>query len=110
MKEIFFKSSSVAISPQKMNLIAKLVRKKELSYALKVLNFFPKKAAKELYNLLLDVSKKLSKEKQNINKIYLGKIEINKGRVRKKMMFRAKGRSDIIKKRCCLVNFRLIFT
>ena len=101
------KTSQVAISPQKMNLIAGLIRKKELDYSLTFLAFLPKKGGRILYKLLQGAAKSLTKKKENTNDFYLDRVEINQGRTQKRIIYRAKGRADRVRKRYCLINLRL---
>ena len=107
MESVIIKSSSIAISPQKMNLVAGLIRKKELDYSLKLLAFLPKKGGRILHKLLQGAAKSLVKEKQVVNHFYLSKIEVNRGRIQKRAIYRAKGRSDRIRKRYSLIKIQL---
>ena len=107
MELTIIKSSSLAISPQKMNLVASLIRKKKLDYSLNLLSFLPKKGGRMLYKLLQGAAKNLEKEKQEVKNFYLTKIEVNQGRIQKRAIYRAKGRTDRIRKRYCLVNLYL---
>jgi large subunit ribosomal protein L22 len=107
MEKIIVKSSQIAISPQKMNLVAGLIRKKGLEYSLQILPFVPKKGGRILYKLLQGIAKTLEKKQQEINNFCLDKIEVNQGRIQKKALYRARGRTDRIRKRYCLVNLHL---
>jgi large subunit ribosomal protein L22 len=107
MDSIVIKSSQVAISPQKMNLVAGLVRKRELEHSLNLLAFLPKKGGRVLYKLLQGAAKSLVKNKESTDNFYLDKIEVNQGRMQKKLMYRAKGRADRVKRRYCVVNLYL---
>src|SRR4051794_23384307 len=107
MEQFTIKSSQIAISPQKMNLVAGLVRKKELNYSLNLLAFLPKKGGRILHKLLQGAAKSLEKSKEETADFYLNKIEINRGRIQKKAIYRAKGRTDRIRKRYCLINLYL---
>src|ERR1700748_877834 len=108
MEQFIVKSSQIAISPQKMNLVAGVIRKKELDCSLNLLSFLPKKGGRILHKLLQGAAKSLTKNKEEINDYCLGKIEVNHGRIQKKIMYRAKGRADRTKRRYCLVNLQLI--
>ena len=108
MDSFVIKSSQVAISPQKMNLIASLIRKKGLDYSLNFLAFLPKKGGRILYKLLQGAAKSLTKKKENANDFYLDRVEINQGRIQKRVIYRAKGRTDRIRKRYCLINLCLV--
>nr|CAG8433659.1 12621_t:CDS:1 [Entrophospora candida] len=107
MELTVIKSSPLAISPQKMNLVAGLIRKKKLDYSLDLLSFLPKKGGRMLYKILQGAAKNLEKEKQETKNFYLTKIEVNRGKIQKRIMYRAKGRADRIRKRYCLVNLYL---
>jgi large subunit ribosomal protein L22 len=108
MDSIIIKSSQVAISPQKMNSIAGLIRKKELDHSLNFLAFLPKKGGRILYKLLQGAAKSLIKKKENTSDFYLDRVEINQGRTQKRAIYRAKGRTDRIRKRYSLINLCLV--
>ncbi len=108
MDSIIIKSSQVAISPQKMNSIAGLIRKKELDHSLNFLAFLPKKGGRILYKLLQGAAKSLIKKKENTSNFYLDRVEINQGRTQKRAIYRAKGRTDRIRKRYSLINLCLV--
>src|SRR4051812_44882937 len=107
MEPIIFKSAPLAISPQKMNLVAGLIRKKELEHSLQILTFCPKKGGRMLHKFLLGMAKNLVREKQEISSFYISKVEVNQGRIQKRILYRAKGRADRIRKRYSLVNLYL---
>jgi len=107
MESIIVRSSSVSISPQKMNLVAGVIRKKDLDYSLKILEFLPKKGGRILHKLLQGVAKSLEKKQEKTNEFYLSKIEINQGRTQKRVIYRAKGRTNRIRKRSSLINLYL---
>jgi large subunit ribosomal protein L22 len=106
-ESIIIRSSSISISPQKMNLVAGIIRRKDLDYSLKILEFFPKKGARILYKLLTGVAKSLEKNKEQTNDFYLSKIEVNQGKTQKRVIYRAKGRTNRIRKRYSLINLHL---
>jgi large subunit ribosomal protein L22 len=107
MEPIIIKSSPISISPQKMNLVAGIIRKKELDYSLKILEFLPKKGGRILHKLLQGAAKNLEKSQENPNNFYLSKIEVNQGRIQKRAIYRAKGRTNRIRKRYSLINLHL---
>ncbi len=108
MEQFIIKSSQLAISSQKMNLVAGLIRKKELDFSLNLLAFLPKKAGRILYKLLQGAAKSLVKNQEEAGNFYLSKIEVNRGRIQKKAIYRAKGRTDRVRKRYCMVNLYLV--
>jgi len=107
MEPIIIKSSSIPISPQKMNVVAGIIRKKDLDYSLKILEFLPKKGGRILHKLLAGTAKSLTKEKQETSNYYLSKIEVNQGKTQKRVIYRAKGRTNRIRKRYSLINLHL---
>src|SRR3954465_15417221 len=107
MEPIIIKSSSISISPQKMNLVAGIIRKKDLDYSLKILEFLPKKGGRILHKLLAGAAKSLEKSQEETANFYLSKIEVNRGEIQKRVIYRAKGRTNRIRKRYSLVNLHL---
>jgi len=107
MEPIIIKSSQISISTQKLNLVAGIIRKKELDYSLKLLEFLPKKGGRILHKILAGAAKSLEKSKEETTNYYLDKIEVNRGKIQKKVIYRAKGRTNRIKKRYSLVNLYL---
>ena len=107
MEPIIIKSSAISTSPQKMNLVAGTIRKKGLDYSLKILEFLPKKGGRILYKLLQGAAKNLEKSQENISNFYLSKIEVNQGKMQKRVIYRAKGRTNRIRKRYSLINLYL---
>ncbi|MDR1670110.1 MAG: uL22 family ribosomal protein [Spiroplasmataceae bacterium] len=107
MESIIIRSSSISISPQKMNLVAGIIRKKDLDYSLKVLEFFPSKGGRIFYKLLAGATKSLEKSDKQSKDFYLSKVEVNQGKTQKRVIYRAKGRTNRIRKRHTLVNLYL---
>ncbi|CFW93104.1 50S ribosomal protein L22 [endosymbiont DhMRE of Dentiscutata heterogama] len=107
MEPIIIKSSAIAISPQKMNEVAGIIRKKKLDYSLKVLEFLPKKGGQILYKLLAGAAKGLEKNQEQPANFYLQKVEVNQGKIQKRVIYRAKGRTNRIRKRYSLINLYL---
>src|SRR4051794_32191300 len=109
MDSIIIKSAPIAVSPQKMNLVAGLIRKKELNNLLLArLSVLPKKRiGREFHKLLQGAVKNLTKNNEAIDNFYLSKVEINPGRIQKRIIYRAKGRSDRIRKRYSLIKIQL---
>src|SRR3954468_21264430 len=107
MEPLIIKSSSISISPQKMNLVAGVIRKKDLDYSLKILEFLPKKGGRILHKLLAGAAKNLEKSKEETANYYLNKIEVNRGKIQKRVIYRAKGRTNRIRKRYSLINLYL---
>lgn len=107
MEQFIIKSSQLAISPRKMNLVAGLIRKKELDFSLNLLAFLPKKGGRKIHKLLQGAVKNLIRSKEETSNFYLDKIEVNSGRIQKKVLYRARGRTDRVRRRYCSVNLYL---
>src|SRR5437868_7923379 len=107
MDSVTIKSSPISISPQKMNVVAGIIRKKELDYSLKILEFLPTKGGRILHKLLAGAAKSLENSKEQTSNFYLNKIEVNQGKIQKRVIYRAKGRTNRIRKRYSLINLYL---
>lgn len=87
------------LSPQKARLVADLVRGKNALYALDMLRFTNKKAARFIEKTLRSA---IANAEHNNNldpeKLVISKILIDKGPVLKRVSPRAMGRADIIRK------------
>ena len=91
------------ISPRKMRLVADLLRGKEVGYALNILKFNPRHAAKYLEKLLLSAvsnwqSKNEDKSIENTN-IFINEIKVDGGRMLKRLRPAPQGRAHRIRKR-----------
>jgi len=109
MENFIIKTPELAISPQKINLVASLIRKKKLNYSLDLLNtkIFAKRGGIVFYKILKGVKKNIIKKNDNSEDFFVKKITVNRGRIMKKIFFRAKGRSDRIKKIYSLIKIEI---
>jgi len=90
----------IRISPDKANLVAGIVRGKNVKEALDLLKFMPKKAAKILYKVINSAAYNAKNNfKQNINDLYITTILVTKGPTFKRSIPTARGRSLPIRKR-----------
>jgi large subunit ribosomal protein L22 len=93
------RSYSLAISPQKFRPVVNSVRGKEINHSLNILHFLPHKGARMLHKILQgavkQVEKKSEKEKKNF---YISQIKVDQGEIRKKLMIRAKGSANTLRK------------
>jgi ribosomal protein L22 len=106
MKSSKFVNKNVSISPQKMLVIANMIKNEDAILILEKLNISSNvnkpirlihKILKSGYKQFVDKNKdKLEHEK---SKIFVDYIKIDKGIIKKKVFFRAKGRSDVIRNR-----------
>ena len=87
-------------SPRKVRLVANLVRGKEVSRALTSLAFLPKRAALPVRKLILSA---VSNAKQGAGRdekdLVIKNIQVDEGFTFKRIEYRARGSSNVIKKR-----------
>lgn len=87
-------------SPQKVRLVADLIRGKSLDEALQSLKFVRKKAAKPIYKLLKSAESNAdNKGNVDIDNLYVKYISVDPGPTWKRIMTRAMGRANVIRKR-----------
>lgn len=98
--EIITKYLYVNSSAQKMRLVANLIRKKAICISLDILNNINKKSAVILRKVLeASISNADDYNFINIDKLRIKSIYINDGPSYKRIIPRAKGRADYIKKK-----------
>ena len=106
--EVTAKLRGAAISAQKVRLVADEVRGKPIERALDILTFSNKKGAK-LVKKCLD-SAIANAEHNNgldIDKLRVTTIYVDEGITLKRIMPRAKGRADRIRKRTCHITVKV---
>jgi len=90
----------VRISPQKAGLIMNLIRGKDVNEALAILKFTPNKAAgiveKVLKSAIANAENNLGLDRDNL---YVAKAVADQGPIMKRMMPRAMGRSNLMRRR-----------
>ncbi len=90
----------VPMSPQKVRLVADLVRGKDLLESMEMLKFLPKVAAQPIYKLLHSA---MSNAEENFgltrDDLYVAEIFVDGGPIRKWRRFGARGRFKPILKR-----------
>jgi large subunit ribosomal protein L22 len=88
------------ITPRKINLIAQLIRNKEVNDALSILQFTPKKGAKLLYKILKSaVANAENNFKQERDSLYVKEIIVGKAMTLKRSVPISRGRMHPILKR-----------
>lgn len=91
------------VSPQKMRLVVNVVRRKNLTEAVNILQFLPQKGSKILMKILQGARKQLKKEEE----INIREVRVDRGTIRKKTFPRAKGSADTIRSVNCHLTLRL---
>lgn len=90
----------VRISPKKMRSMANAIRNKDISEALQILTFSPKKSARILYKTLMSaIANAENNFGLNPEKLYVSEVMINEGPRLKRLWPRSHGRADILQKR-----------
>jgi large subunit ribosomal protein L22 len=98
----------VRLSPQKARLVADLVRGKKVDEALNILKFSTKKAAKVLRKVLDSaIANAENNNGADVDELKVKEIFIDEGPTMKRIMPRAKGSADRIKKRTSHVTVRV---
>lgn len=91
---------NVHVSSRKANLVCSLIRGKKATNALIILQNCHKKTANVLYKLLVSaIANATNNHMMNGNDLYVYSCVANQGRTIKRVMPRAKGSSNMIRKR-----------
>ncbi|MCQ2957226.1 MAG: 50S ribosomal protein L22 [Mycoplasmoidaceae bacterium] len=91
---------NVHVSPRKAGLVCALIRGKKVSQALVILQNCPQKTARVLEKLLASaIANATNNHSMNGDKLYVYSCVANTGRTIKRAMPRAKGSSNMIRKR-----------
>lgn len=95
------KLKHLRVSARKARLVADLVRGKSIEQAQTILKFTVNKTAEPMLKLLNSglANIKHITGKDDFKSFYISKILVNEGPVLKRMLPRAKGKGDVIKKR-----------
>lgn len=98
--EVRAKAKYVKISPQKAGLIADLIRGKEVSKAIDILKYNPRNGARLFLKVLMSaVANAEQKKIIDIDNLYVKKAYAEQSFALKRVMPKAMGRADIIRKR-----------
>ncbi len=93
------KINAMRISPQKLNLLAEMIRGCRVSIALDRLQFSKKRAAKDVYKLLMSaVSNAENNHSLDIDRLVVSEAWVGKAFVMKRFHARARGRGAKILK------------
>ncbi|MBQ3943163.1 MAG: 50S ribosomal protein L22 [Elusimicrobia bacterium] len=93
---------NINVSYRKANLVCRLIRGKKVDEALTILQNLQKKTAKFLNKLLASaIANATNNHAMNNNNLYVYSAIVGQGKTYKRMTTRAKGASNVIKKRHC---------
>ncbi len=96
------------ISPQKVRLVADLIRGKSAEEALDILTFSKKKAAAIVLKVLNSaIANAEHNDGADVDELRVSTIFVNEGRTLKRLRPRAKGRADRILKRSCHITVKV---
>jgi large subunit ribosomal protein L22 len=108
MMEVTAKLRNAPLSAQKGRLVADMIRKMDVSQAVDVLKFTPKKGAQLMLKLLQ--SAMANAENNNgadIDELKVGMVCVDEAATLKRMSPRAKGRANRICKRTCHITIKV---
>jgi large subunit ribosomal protein L22 len=87
------KMKQIRISPQKLNLVASLIRGMKASEALVQLEFSRKRIAKEIMGLLQSaIANAENNHDLDIDRLYVSKVNVGRSLIMKRFRARARGR------------------
>lgn len=90
----------VRISPRKARLVLNLIRGKHVDEALAILKFTPKKASKIVEKVLKSaIANAENNHNMNRDNLYVAKAVADEGPTMKRVLPRARGRADIMRRR-----------
>lgn len=96
------------VSPRKARLVADLIRGKDVAQAESILQFTPKGSARPILKLLRSAkANAVNNHDMFEDSLYVSNIQINEGPVFKRLLPRARGRADIMRKRTSHVTIVL---
>ncbi len=100
------KARYLRISPLKMRKVVKVIRGKDVDYALSVLKLLPNKASKMAYKVIFSAKSNFKNRfpEASDTGLKLEAIFVDQAPVIKRMMPRARGRADILRKQSCHLN------
>lgn len=109
IQEVKAHARFIHVSPQKLRLVADLIRRARVDVALEQLKFSSKNAALPIAKLLNSaIANAVHNFNLNREDLVLTAITVDGGPVMKRMFPRAQGRSEIIRRRMSHINITLI--
>ena len=99
------KANTIRIAPRKARLVVDLIRGKEIKEARAILMFTPKAASTVILTVLNSaVANAENNNNKKLEDLFVKEIYVNEGARLKRLLPRAKGKGDIIKKRTCHIT------
>jgi large subunit ribosomal protein L22 len=108
MMEVTARLTNAPLSAQKCRLVADLIRKLEVSNALQILKFTPKKGAAIMLKLLESaIANAENNNGADIDELVVGTVCVDEAPSLKRISPRAKGRANRITKRRCHIIIKV---
>lgn len=108
MKQATAKHSFLHQAPRKVQDVARLIRRKDVGAALRILNFTNRRACLPLKKVILSALSNLGKNPQNIPaNVYISELLVDQGAVLKRWMPRAQGRATPIRHKTTHITLTL---
>ena len=99
------KANTIRIAPRKARLVVDLIRGKDIKEARAILMFTPKAASPVILKVLNSaVANAENNNNKKLEDLFVKEIYVNEGARLKRLLPRAKGKGDIIKKRTCHIT------
>lgn len=106
--EVTAKLKNAPLSAQKGRLVADMIRKMNVSKALDILRFTPKKGAKLMLKLLESaIANAENNNGADIEELKVGVVCVDEAKTLKRISPRAKGRANRICKRTCHITIKV---
>lgn len=106
--EVTAKLKNAPLSAQKGRLIADMIRKMDVSNAVEVLKFTPKKGAKLMLKVLESaIANAENNNGADIDELKVGVVCVDEAMTLKRIRARAKGRANRINKRTCHITIKV---
>lgn len=108
MKSSTAKLSFLRQSPRKVREVARLIRRKNVVDAVRILSFTDRRASASLKKLLLSALSNLGQDTKNLpSNVFVSELLVDEGPVSKRWMPRAQGRATPINKRTSHIKITL---
>ena len=99
------KANTIRIAPRKARLVVDLIRGKKIKEARAILMFTPKAASPVILKVLNSaVANAENNNNKKLEDLFVKEVYVNEGARLKRLLPRAKGKGDIIKKRTCHIT------
>ena len=106
--EAMAKARMLRTSPQKLNLVAAMIRGKKVEKALADLTFSKKRIAVDVKKCLQSaIANAENNEGADVDELKISSIYVDEGLTMKRLRPRAKGRADRILKRSCHITVKV---